>query len=144
MKKFKFRLERVLHYRRLLKDEKKRELTRRLSLFNEAAQKLEMLEEAQLQNALESERILQVELVVLRGLYGARLKAEIAAQKELLLKLEADVDEARAEYIEASRELEVLEKLKARKREEYIHEMDLQEGKVLDEFAVQRRQAGRL
>ncbi len=138
MKKFQFRLEKVLHFRRLVKDEKKRELGKRLALLHDAQKKLEQLEAAQLANAIESEQLLHVNSVVMRSLYAARLKAEIASQKELIEELQIKVDEARTEYIEASKELEVLEKLKARKKEEYQHEMDLLEGKVLDEFAIQR------
>lgn len=138
MKKFVFRLEKVLHFRRLVKDEKKRELSKRLALLHDGQMKLEALEAAQLANILESEQLLHAEYIIMRGLYAVRLKAEIASQKQLISELEAAADEARAEYIEASKEVEVLEKLKARKKEEYIHEMDLQEGKMLDEFGIQR------
>ena len=60
MKKFKFRLEKVLHFRRLVKDEKKRELSKRLALLHDAERKLENLEIAQLANALEAEQLLHV------------------------------------------------------------------------------------
>ncbi len=138
MKKFVFRLEKVLHFRSLIKDEKKRELGKWLSLLYEATSRLEKLREAQLANVISSERVLHVEEVVMQALYAERLKAEIEAQSERIAELEIEVERARNEYIEASREVEVLEKLKARKKEEYIHEMDLFEGKELDEFGIQR------
>lgn len=138
MKKFIFRLEKVLHFRVLIKDEKKRELGKWLSLLYEAAQRLENLQAAQLANVMASERVLHVEEVVMHGLYAERLKAEIEAQKQRIAELEIEVERARNEYIEASKEVEVLEKLKARKKEEYIHDMDLIEGKELDEFGIQR------
>ena len=140
MKKFKFRLERVLQYRLIVKDEKRREFTTRLMALREAQGHLEMLDAAWLQSQLETEQILQVEFVVMRGLYSARLKAEIEKQKSLIAELEKVVETAKQEYIEASKEVEVLEKLKKKKQEEYGHEMDLQEGRDLDELSVQRRE----
>ena len=139
MKKFKFRLERVFQYRLIIKDEKRRGFMKCLATLREANDKLEMLRKSQLENQLESERLLQVEMVVMRGLYAARLRAEIEAQITLVEKLEEEVEAAKQEYIEASKETEVLEKLKKRKEEEYIQESDKADGKVLDELAVQRR-----
>ena len=139
MKKFKFRLDRVLQYRNIVKDEKRREFTKRLLVLREAQDRLEWLNHAWFQNQLESEQILQVEFVVMRGLYAARLRAEIGAQRDLIEELEEVVEAAKQEYIEASKEVEVLEKLKTKKKEEYTHEMDMLEGKVLDELSVQRR-----
>jgi len=107
-------------------------------MLNEAQDRLEILEKEQLKNALESEQLLHANQVIMRGLYAARLRFEIGTQRECISELELLVDEARSEYIEASKELEVLEKLKNRQKEEFRHEMDLLEGKQLDEFAVQR------
>ena len=139
MKRFKFRLERVLQYRLIVKDEKKREFTKRLLTLREAQDHLEYLESAWAENELESEQILQVEFVVMRGLYSARLKAEIEAQHLKIAELDKLVEEAKQEYIEASKEVEVLEKLKEKKKEEYVHEMDILDGKILDELSIQRR-----
>lgn len=138
MKKFKFRLERVLQYRLIIKDERRRELQQKLLELREAEDRLDMLEKAWLGNQLESEQILQAEIVIMRGLYAARLKFEIAQQIERIQKLEEEADEARSNYIEASRDVEVLERFKQKKKEDYIHETDLVEGKFLDELAVQR------
>ncbi len=138
MKKFDFRLEKVLQYRTLVKDEKLRELMLRNYELQQARQKLEQLEQAFLSNQLSSGQVLLASEFYLRGAYAARLKDEIATQKETIEKVQVKVQEAMEAYIEASKDQKALAMLKDKKRAEYMEWIDKELGKNLDEMSIQR------
>lgn len=138
MKKFKFRLEKVLQYRHIVKDEKLRVLMECNHILNEAQSRLSELQHAALMNKLESESLFSSALVHLAGLYGKRLVEEIAMQKLEVMRAEEKVEEAMAEYIESAKEAETLDTLKERKKEEYAQYILKEEEKSIDEFNVQK------
>lgn len=138
MKRFRFRLEKVLQYRLMLKDDRKRELMLEIKRLNETQSRLERLRMAELANesALQAKSSAEVQLA---GLYAFRLKAEIASTIEQIAQCEKSVEQARERYIEATKEAEVLEQLKKRKKEQYEQYVSKEEDKVLDELSVQSR-----
>ena len=138
MRRFKYRLERVLHYRQVVKDEKKNELYRRNMLLQEAEQQLEWLEQAALRNKLSEQGVIPPSLLSLSGLYAARLEREIVDQKLAVIEADQAVEEARQEYIEAAKEAEALVLLKQKRFNEYLDYVNKEEGKQLDELAVQK------
>lgn len=137
MKKFKFRLQRVQDYRGVVRDEKKRTLLLRNQQLREEQERLQQLLHAQTENAT-PQGVLAVEEVYLRGLFAARLREEIAMQRLSISRAEDAVREALAEYIEAAKELKTLETLREHRLAEYWDSYYREEGRFLDELAVQR------
>ena len=139
MKKFRFRLERVLHHRQLMRDEKKRELMLKNMALQEAEGKLEALEKAEKNNNLEQGTIMTVERVMLSGFYAQRLQAEIVAQRVKIEEAREEVRLALDAYVESAREAKSLELLKERKLQEFTEYVQKEDEKFLDELSVMRR-----
>ena len=74
MKKFKFRLERVLQYRNIVKDELRRDLLLKNYKLRQDFERLEALEEAERANTLRQGPVFKVQEVHLAGLFAARLQ----------------------------------------------------------------------
>lgn len=138
MKKFKFRLERVLKYREAVKEDKRRKLAKKNTELTEKETKLSALEEAFLNNQVTSEQISNLDMLRLAQFYAVRLKSEIAKQKVLIRKVSEEVEEAKVEYIEAAKEAKTLETLKQKKQEEYKAYIAKEDEKFLDEMTTQK------
>lgn len=138
MKKFKFRLEKVLQYRHIVQDEKKRAVHDLMIILNEAERALENFENAFMNNNVTDGAVFTIEELSIRGAYSERLKQQIAQKKLDIFDIQERLDVARAEYVEARKEVEVLEKLKEKKREQYDEVIALHEQKFLDELVTQR------
>ena len=138
MKKFKFRLERVLRYRNAVRDEKLRDLMLKNAKLRENESRLSSLEEAARQNSPEGHGVMLIESLYMRGLYAARLKEEIINQRLTIIQCEQEVQEALAIYIEASKEVKSLETLKDKRKSEYLDYVAHEDAKFLDELAVQK------
>jgi flagellar FliJ protein len=138
MKKFKFRLEKILQYRDSLKQERLRELQLANEKLRTAEVRLEELKTEFENNHYSDGQILQVEEVYIRSAYSERLKQEISRQHTHIDECKADVEQARNIYIEASREAEVLVKLKDKKQEAFNEYVAKQEEIFLDELVTQR------
>lgn len=137
MKKFKFRLERVLRYRRAIRDEKLRDLMLKNAKLKESEDRLATLEDEMRRNSPES-GIVPVESLYMRGLYAARLKDEIINQRLVIVQCESEVQEALAAYVEASKDVKTLTTLKDKRRTEYMDYVAHEDAKFLDELAVQK------
>lgn len=138
MKKFKFRLEKVLQYRLTIKEERLRELHEAFRVLREAEDGIATREEAFDQNRIEDGAILPIEQIQIRASYSQRLKAEIANLKIKILDLQEKVEVARAAYIAANQDAQVLEKLKEKKNQAH-HEMVAKlEEQYLDELTTQK------
>lgn len=140
MKRFSFRLEKVLQYRQIVQQEKKREFARLLALLNEAESRLRELLDAQETNSIQESVEVTVDEFMLRGRYAERLKQEIVDQKLKVLQAEEEMEKAKAEYIEAAKEARALEMLKEKKKVQFEEHIALEEGKILDEMVTQRSQ----
>jgi flagellar export protein FliJ len=138
MKKFKFRLERVLQYRHILKDERMRILLECQYRLKLAREKLEELERAAFNNEMPADKLLTAEEVLLRGIFSTSLKDQIVDQRLKILEAEECVQAAMSEYIEASKDAKTLDTLKARRRAEYEEYVQKEETKFLDELATQK------
>ena len=137
MKKFIFRLQRVQDYRATVRDDKKRVLLQKNQKLRDEQTRLEFLLQSQLENR-DPEGVVRVEDMFLRGLFAARLREEIAMQRLNIMKAEEEVREALAEYIEAAKNLKTLETLKEHRLAEYWDSYYKEDGRFLDELAVQR------
>lgn len=138
MKKFKFRLQRVLDFRKLVCDEKKRELLARNHELAQAEEQLRSLEQAEQGNLIVQGQVVDVSQILLNGLFGSRLKDQIVAQRLAIISAQDRAEQARLAYIEAAKDEKALITLKQKKFEEYKHYIELEEGKALDEFSISR------
>jgi flagellar FliJ protein len=138
IKKFKFRLEKVLQFREGVKEEKKRALLLRNQELNEEIARLEELEAAWSRNGIREDGVMELSEILMAGIFTARLKEDIAQQRVRIEQSKKRVEEAMAEYIEAARDARSLVMLKERKAEEYKKYLEREELKVLDELTVQK------
>jgi flagellar export protein FliJ len=102
---------------------------------------LEHLDQEFLRSKVEEGGTYSASEMVLVGDYSARLQEQIEQQRGRVLAAEQAAEQARERYIEASKESQALEKLKEKRRQEYVEQTLKEEGAQLDEFAVMR--AGR-
>jgi flagellar FliJ protein len=138
MKRFKFRLERVLEYRLTVKQERLRDLITARQDLEAAQDELSRLHQEQLlQRVKDGQTYLVPELVAVAA-YDARLRKEIEAQHEVVAKAQKVFDQRSAEYVTASQEAEALVKLKERKHHEYNEVLAKEDERSLDELAVTR------
>lgn len=138
MKKFRFRLERVLRYREIVRDERRRELMDATHALRIAEERLRELEAAQRNGGLEAGAVLSVEEVRLYGLFATRMEAEILQQRVAIAAAENGVVEARARYVEAAKEAKTLETLKERRQTQYAEYVLKEDEKFLDELTIQK------
>lgn len=138
MKKFRFRLQRVLEYRKLIKQEKLRALLICNMELSQARGRLEALLQAERDNRIETQRPIDAGLVHLSGLYAVRLKLEIDSQRIHVYECEQAVEKALAEYVDAAKEAEAIVKLKERRLNEYREYLDKEDLKFIDEINTQK------
>ena len=138
MKKFQFRLDRVLQYRGLVKDEKTRELVLARNKAFDCAERLKELEAAALMNKLEENLECTAEELFLISAYGHKLRCDIERQEEKLEEAKKNVEIARAAYIDAAKDEKSLSTLKQHKLDEYRDYLAKEELKSNDELVVQR------
>lgn len=142
MKRFAFRLQRVLDIRSRIRDERRQELgARQAELQREEALLAELEAELLLARIEEGGTYSASELQMV-GAYAIRLRSQIERQLVRIEGAKQAVEEARVRYIEATKDTQVLEKLREKRREEYTQEVLLEEGRNLDEVAVQRFKRG--
>ena len=121
MKRFKFNLEKVLQLRKFREEECKLALGQAISVLNGIEN--EIKETAVKRHGAALQRFADVgetapwEMYILRLDQQAQRLAEQAAQAELV------VEEKRALYLEASKDLKAIEKLKEKQQKEYRREM---------------------
>ena len=135
MKRFAFALEKVLELRKYYEQEAKIELGRAISILTEIENNIKA--NAVLRSQAASERFLGIGAIENGGSTGnggavsmfdwdnyiLRLEQEAQRLAEEAAKAEAVVEEKRNVYLEASRELKVMEKLKEKRQKEYREEV---------------------
>jgi len=142
MKPFKFNLETVLNLRKFREDEAKIELGRATGILAELEGRI---------FTLAAERARAAAAQFSPGNNAAMIQqymfylVRLDNTKELLFKeaalAELKVEEARAQFIEASRERKVLDKLKEKRQKEHRKEMFAEETKNLDDISSAVRQS---
>jgi flagellar protein FliJ len=141
MKKFSFRLERILQYKAQVEEQKRRDLNARLDELAEQNRILQFLTQKR-----EDYRKRYSELfhgrVDIDGLKNTRryldkIHRELVLQAKKVVDCEKKVERAKAILLEAMRDRKKYENLKERKYKAYIKESNLAEQKTLDEFATQ-------
>jgi flagellar FliJ protein len=140
MKRFKFRLRRVLDMRVQIRDKARQELVRRNNERDHEISVLACLEEEYRRVTIEAGGMYSASEIVLFGAYGERLEVAIKNQKLVVAKAIEAAQVAQERYVEASQDAKALEMLREKKLKEYNDESLRQEGAVLDELAITRFQ----
>ena len=139
---FSFRLERVRELREHAEGQAKEQLAASLSqqvrgeaMLRQASQRLAAAADAR---RPQEGGVLNAADLVAHDRWAQSLERDHEAAEAALLRYEAEVDERRVALGEASKDREVLERLKSRQREAHQAESARREGAELDEIAIQR------
>lgn len=138
MRRFSFRLQRVLDIREQFRDELRQELVRKNHERDEELQVLARLEQESLQIKIEEGGTYSASELVMFGAYSVRLKQLMEQQQQRVAAAIKQVEEVKERYIEASKEAKALEMLRQKRREEYTEQQLKEDGRQLDELAIQR------
>jgi flagellar FliJ protein len=136
MKRFKFNLQKALDLKTYRERDAEIELGRAIGELSVIEQRIAVLANERAQAA--SERFASghgAEEIVRYDLYIRRLDKTRDQLLEEEAKAELRVEKAREEYIEASRERKVLDKIKERRQKEYRRELFAEETKTLDDIS---------
>jgi len=138
MKRFKFRLQRILDIREQIRDEARQELGRRNAVLAHEESVLKGLEAELLRLNAGENGIVSASELLLTGAYAQRIEKLIEQQALKAEEARKAVVEAQERYIQANKEAKALEMLKDKRRAEYDHEVLKEEINQLDEVATQR------
>lgn len=138
MQRFSFRLQRVLDIREQIRDELRQELVRKNYERDDELQVLARLEQESLQIKIEEGGTYSASELVMFGAYSVRLKQLMEQQQQRVAAAIKQVEEVKERYIEASKEAKALEMLRQKRREEYTEQQLKEDGRQLDELAIQR------
>lgn len=138
MKKFKFRLQKVLDFKEIEKRERAQQLAEENSRLLTLEQRMEAILEEQEVLASVADAVMTIEELSLAGDYRQRLQDELEQQRQNILQAAKAVDAAREAYVEKSMETESLETVKRRRKQEHTEEEKRHAKKQIDEIVVQR------
>ncbi len=139
MKRFRYRLERVLHFRKLIEAEAKRALQMAQRELADAESKLATLEQELIKDFTPDASLgMRVEEFLLASTYRMGLRVRIEAQLVDIAARREVVVEKMAVYRKAAQELESLQRHKTTKVTEYEMEVSVAEQAQIDELTVQR------
>ena len=141
--KFKFTLEKVLDHRQIKMDLARKDFLEAQNFLTEEEQKLQQMIDLKNQSITERGRLVgqpgqwQPQVEQLNSfLTGQDLR--IAQQNERLLKIEKVVESRREILKEALTEVKILERLKEKKRADFLQDAREKEQKELDEISTIR------
>jgi flagellar FliJ protein len=138
MKRFRFRLQRVLDLRVQIRDEARQELVRCNAEREHQVCVLAQLQDEFFQLGLAEGGMYYASDLTRLGAYAERLTVAIDRQKVVVAEAIKAVEQAQARYIETSKDAKTLEMLRDKKLQEFQAEQLREEALVLDELAMQR------
>ena len=145
MRRFRYRLERILEIRRYHERERELELSaataRCVRLKNKMAASEAGMSE-QLRFRAPGTGVVDLAGLQTSELYRARLAEEYKAATWELVVRDKERQEAQARYLEASRDRKVLQRLRERREHEYYKRQRLEEFKDMDDLSQASRGEG--
>ncbi len=139
MKKFKFKLQKLLEIREAIEKEVKNELARLVSFQNmERTKQQELNDNIERMRLKFQERMRKGDYSINEGIYFEKFvdlsyRAIDAAEKRIM-QMEPEVDAVRQKLINVSKERKVVEKMKERKLKEYNYELNREIAKENDDL----------
>jgi flagellar FliJ protein len=137
MKKFSFNLQKVMQLRKFREEECKLALGQAISALNEVENKIK--ETALKHHSAACARFTDTAQIAVWDIYISRLELEAQNLTEQAAQAELVVEEKRAEYLEASKDLKAIEKLKEKREKEYRKEVSDYEMSEVDDLTSARR-----
>ncbi len=144
MKRFRFRLEKVLEHRKRIKEERKKVLLEKNLRVRELEDEIERIDRELAKDHGESgtQAANTKEMQQLVARYRSRLRAELVELELNLIQAKEEQEAALELYKEAAKDEEALVKLRERKESEHLEHFLKEEEKFLDEVNVQRGNPG--
>jgi flagellar FliJ protein len=137
MKRFSFGLQKVMQLRKFREEECKIALGQAISVLNEIENRIK--ETALKRHTAASARFEDTGQIALWDMYINRLELEAQKLMEQAAQAELVVEEKRAEYLEASKDLKAIEKLKEKREKEYRKEASNYQMSEIDDLTSARR-----
>jgi len=141
MKRFRFNLEKILDLRKIKEEECKIALGQAISALNIIESKIK--ETALKHHNAAKERFNNTGDMASWDIYILRLEQEAVNLTEQAAKAQIIVEQKRALYLEASKDLKAIEKLKEKKKDEYRGEILAAQMNEVDDITAARLIANR-
>ncbi len=143
-KKFNFRLESVLKYRKIIEDEKKREFAeankaveeQRLKTIELEEERMELIDSIREMRSGKKDEKLHMESMVDAMLVVGGIEMGIASANNEIKRLEKEVEGKRVAFVEAQRDKKAIEIIKDKRKQTYLHELDHERQLQLDELSL--------
>lgn len=138
MKKYSFRLQRVLDIKNVMQKVRERELAKALTALEIEEKLLEEQKKTRsiYQDEVRGKRSMTVYEMRFYSMYFTFLQDEIENQLHKISARENEVDKSKKNLTEAYREKKVIENLKSRSKQEYSREYDKEEQFQNDEISM--------
>ncbi|MFC1809333.1 flagellar export protein FliJ [Candidatus Omnitrophota bacterium] len=140
MKKFKFRLEKVLEHKKRIFDIAQEEYLVELRVLQGEEAKLEQFKDEYKKCMMlvieRTKKQFTIKELAVHYKYLFHLKREIKCQVDVIVAQKKVTDEKRERLIAASKEKEVLVKLKDKRFKTYLQKVDKEEQKVMDDIST--------
>jgi len=140
MKKFNFRLEKIKRYKDQLEQNKRMKLAaEQAHLYIEKNKLTKAIETRNRYFSLYGVRKpgkVNINQLIIAKRYVDKLTREVIEQTRQVALVENDVDKAKKELLEASKEKKKYEKLKSKHLAAYLEDANREENRELDEFAA--------
>lgn len=133
---FKFRLRKILEHRETLENIKKGEFGKIQTELNKQREILESLKSKQTDILTEKASKMNTTMYELQiyNNYILELDRQIEMQMKKIEEIKIEVEKARSELIEATKDKKIIEKLKLRDYQEFLYEEKKIEEKANDQF----------
>ena len=142
MKKFKFRFESVLKYKKILEEQKQIALAKHINKISECKQNIEnLINEIAIQgNNLKEQtnKGIRADEIIMFQDYINKLLNDKKNNEFNLQKLESEKVKKQEELTEAMKERKIYDKLKEKDFEQYTIDLRKEEAKQIDETVIQR------
>jgi len=145
MRRYRFKLESLLKYRKLSEDKIKQELLQKMQKLRKCESQLNLMKSKKHKYA---EEFTHVQLDGINGnqlfLYKNYLNSllkQVEEQEIKTMNSKKESEEVRKDYLEARKEVESVEKLKEKDFQRYLKEMRISEQKALDEVTANQHNA---
>lgn len=146
MKKFSFRLEKVLEYKKMQEDQKKKELARHISAYNKVQAQMEEARKRKdhMVRKIEEQNFQDTQFLSLSRQSFFGIDQTVRNGKIKLLEIQKQIDLARQVYLAAKQERESFEKLKTKAYQAYLAEVKKEEAKLIEASSMRLWQEGKI
>ncbi len=143
-KKFKFRLESVLKYRKIIEDEKKREFAeankavelQRSKISELESERVEIIDSIRDMRSGNKEEKIHLSSMVDAMLVVGGIEMGIISANNEVKRLQKEVEGRRLAFVESQKDKKAIETLRDKRKKIYLKEVDSERQKQLDELSI--------